>query len=213
MIVFTKSHIMKTQVIMKRELFGKEIRQQSKTNFFSANDLISAGNKFRAINDKPQIKLQDWLNRDSTKEFIAELESQLNEKVKQATRGRNATTWIHPYLFIDLALVIDPKLKVEVYRWIYDELLKYRNNSGDSYKKMCGSLYENASNKSVFHRGITKVAELIKKACNVNDWETATEEQLRLRDRIHENISLLSDVLRDNNQAIRLGIEKAKNIE
>ena len=41
---------MKTQVLMKRELFGCEITQQSKTEFFSATELVSAGNKWRASN-------------------------------------------------------------------------------------------------------------------------------------------------------------------
>lgn len=200
---------METQVIMKRELFGCKISQQSKTGYFSANELITAGNKYRITNNMPMIKLQDWLNKPTTKEFINELESQLKVSVKSATRGRNANTWLHPYLFIDLALVISPKLKIEVYSWLYDELLKYRNDSGDSYKKMCGALYDGCKNKSIFHKGITTTAKLIKDACDVKDWQSATESQLKLRDRMHENISLLCDVLRNNDQAIKLGIKKA----
>jgi hypothetical protein len=202
---------MKTQVIMKRKLFDGDISQQSKTGYFSANELISAGNKYRILNDMPIMKLQDWLNRETTKEFIAELELQLETKVKIATRGRNATTWFHPFLFIDLALTISPKLKIEVYSWLYDELLKYRNVSGDSYKKMTGALWNNSPNKSRFAKGIISTAKMIKTACNVTDWESANEKQLNLRDRIHENIALLCDVIKDNNQAIRIGIAKAIN--
>lgn len=199
---------MKTPVEMKRSLFGSEIRQQSKTGYFSANDLINAGNKFRVTNNLPLIKLQDYLNKPATKEFISELESNIENKAKIATRGKYATTWIHPFLFIDLALLISPKLKIEVYSWLYDELLKYRNDSGDSYKKMAGALWNNCSNKSKFHNGIKTTANMIKSSIGVKDWDSATEDQLKLRDKIHENIALLCDVLRDNNQAIRLGIEK-----
>jgi hypothetical protein len=202
---------MKTQVLMKRKLFDGDISQQSKTGYFSANELISAGNKYRILNNMPIMKLQDWLNRETTKEFIAELELQLETKVKIATRGRNATTWFHPFLFIDLALTISPKLKIEVYSWLYDELLKYRNVSGDSYKKMTGALWNNSPNKSRFAKGIVSTAKMIKTACNVTDWESANEKQLNLRDRIHENIALLCDVIKDNNQAIRIGIAKAIN--
>jgi hypothetical protein len=202
---------MKTQVVMKRKLFDGDISQQSKTGYFSANELISAGNKYRILNNMPIMKLQDWLNRETTKEFIAELELQLETKVKIATRGRNATTWFHPFLFIDLALTISPKLKIEVYSWLYDELLKYRNVSGDSYKKMTGALWNNSPNKSRFAKGIVSTAKMIKTACNVTDWESANEKQLNLRDRIHENIALLCDVIKDNNQAIRIGIAKAIN--
>jgi hypothetical protein len=74
---------------------------------------------------------------------------------------------------------------------------------------MAGALYANASNKSNFHRGMSLTARYIKNACNVKDWQEATEDQLKLRDRIHENIALLCDVLKDNNQAIRIGINKA----
>jgi hypothetical protein len=197
-----------TEVVMQRRLFDSEIRQQSKTGFFSANDLVLAGNSFRALNKMKPIVLQDWLNRETTKEFIQELESQLQIEVKKATRGRYATTWLHPYLFIDLALTISPKLKIEVYSWLFDELLKYRNESGDSYKKMTGALFVNTTSKSQFSKGVKATARLIKNACQVKDWETANQEQLKLRDRIHENIALLCDVLKDNNQAVRLGILK-----
>ena len=30
------------------------------------------------------------------------------------------------FLFLDLALAINPKLKVEVYEWLFDKLLEYR---------------------------------------------------------------------------------------
>lgn len=55
-------------------------------------------------------------------------------------------------LFLDLALAINPKLKVEVYEWLFDKLLEYRNDSGDSFKEMTGALYNNCSNKSQFSK-------------------------------------------------------------
>jgi len=199
---------MKTEVIMKRELFGSDISQKSKSEFFSATDLVRAGNKWRMLNSLPFFNMQEWLRQKSTKDFIKELEK-VYEKVKIAGRGRNAHTWVHPFLFIDLALAINPKLKIEVYKWIYDELIKYRNNSGDSYKKMTGALWLNCSNKSKFKDGIKTTANMIKLACKVKNWETANEKQLHLRDKIHENISLLCDVLKDNNKAVKIGIMKS----
>jgi len=204
---------MKTQVIMKRVLFESEISQQSKTGFFSSNDLVKAGNKWRIINDLSPINLQEWLRLEKTKEFITELESQFKQKVKIAGRGRNASTWVHPFLFIDLALYISPKLKVEVYSWLYDELMKYRNHSGDSYKKMAGALWVNCTNKSKFSELIKAVANDIKLACHVKDWQTANENQLKLRDRIHENIALLCDVLKNNDDAVRIAILKTIDIK
>jgi hypothetical protein len=201
---------MKTEVIMKRELFGSEISQQSQSEFFSATDLVRAGNYYRLNNKLPLFDLNMWLQSKGTKEFIEELETQFG-KVKINSKGKNQHTWVHPFLFIDIALAINPKFKVEVYSWIFDSLLKFRNNSGDSYKRMCGALYQNCGNKSNFHRGVSKTALMIQEACNVSDWQKATEDQLKLRDKIHDNIALLCDVLRDNNQAIRIGIIKAIN--
>lgn len=199
---------MKTEVIMKRELFGKEISQKSKSEFFSATDLVKAGNVWRIVNGYDLFSMKTWLSSKKTKEFISELEEEYGQCIIRS-KGKNQHTWIHPFLFIDLSLSINPKLKIEVYKWLYDELMKYRNNSGDSYKKMAGALYLNASNKKQFLTDIQNYANDIKKACKVKDWNEASEDQLKLRDRIHENISLLSDVLKNNYDSVRIGIKKA----
>lgn len=202
---------MKTEVIMKRPLMGENVRQSSKTSFISANDIVRAGNKWRIMNNLPIFTLQSWLNTNSTKEFVGELKKQFGDVV-QSRRGKNGGTWMHPYIAIDLALAISPKLKIEVYNWLYDELLKYRNYSGNSYQRMAGSLFERSLSKSTFPRFISKIAILIKKECNVKDWETATEAQLRLRDRIHDNIALLSQVMNNQEEAVRIGILEAKKL-
>jgi hypothetical protein len=202
---------MKTEVIMKRELFGDEISQKSQSEFFSASDLVRSGNKWRAINGLESFNLSVWLQSKNTKQFMEFLSKEYGE-IKINSKGKNSHTWVHPFLFIKIALSINPELEIKVYKWLFDLLLTYRNNSGDSYKKMCGSLYDNSSSKTIFFKEISDIAKLIKTECNVSDWQKATEQQLKLRDRIHENISLLSDVLRDNNQAVRIGIQKAKEV-
>ena len=124
---------METEVIMKRELFGMDISQKSKTEFFSATDLVKAGNKWRINNGLEIFHLDVWLQNKSTKEFIAELEKQFGV-IKINSKGKNQHTWVHPFLFIDMALAISPTLKIQVYSWLMDALLKYRNESGDSNK-------------------------------------------------------------------------------
>lgn len=198
---------MKTEVLMRRPLFDGEIRQKSLNGFLCKNDIMAVGNRWRLLNQLKPLDYNSWLRTESTQEFIKALEMQFGKSI-EATRGREGLTWLHPYLFIDLALAISPKLKIEVYSWLYDELLKYRNFSGDSYKKMCGALFVNTNSKTTFARDITKLAEYIKNQIGVKDWQTATEEQLRLRDKLHENIALLSEVLKDNNQAIRIATFK-----
>jgi len=200
---------MKTEVILKRPFMGSEIKQKSKTGFFSATDLVKIGNIKRKQIGLNSFNFSAYLKTKATKEFIEELQKE-NENVIILGRGRNAQTWVHPLLFIDIALNLNPKFKVEVYKWLYDELLKYRNNSGESYKKMVGALYEKTG-KIDFHKKISKLALHIKKECNVDDWNTAPENKLKLRDKIHENIYLLTNVLNSPKEAIRLGILNAKN--
>lgn len=201
---------METEIVMYRELFGKEIRQKSKSEFFCASDLVNAGNAWRLTHGKKIFNYSQWLKAPATQDFIKAIEEDTQCKAIIKGKQKNSPSWIHPYLFIDLALTISPELKIEAYKWMYDNLLKYRNQSGDSYKKMCGALYLTQSNKSEFANEIKKLANRIKAECGVDDWQHITEEQLQLRDRIHNNIALLSDIIRDREALYTVAIKKAK---
>lgn len=202
---------MKTEVILKRPFMGSEVRQKSKSEMFSATDLVKIGNSKRQEIGKGLFNLSAFLKNNSTIEFIEELQK-TNEKVITKGRGKGAVTWVHPLLFIDIALSINPKFKVEVYQWLYDELVKSRNDSGNSYKLMTGNLFESSTDKTNFHKYITRVANYIKKECQVEDWNNATEKQLKLRNKMHENISILASVMRNPNEAVRLGVLKTKEL-
>lgn len=194
---------------MKRAFFEDYISQKSKSEFFSITDLVRIGNKWRIANQLPDFNITTYFNSKATQEFVTALENKYNTQCVIKSRGKGTHTWAHPLVFIDIALAINPKLKIEVYEWLFDNLLKYRNDSGVSYKKMCGALYQKYDRKSDFHKYIDKVARQIKVACSVDDWNTATQEQLDKRDKIHDNISLLCDVLNDTEQAVRLAIVKS----
>lgn len=198
---------METQVILKRELFGCEIRQQSKTENFSATDLVNAGNKWRFSNGLGAFNLALYLKGKSFIEFKKEIENKYGSSISVG-RGRNSTTWVHPLLFIDIALAINPKLKIEVYEWLFDNLIKFRNDSGDSYKQMSAAIYSRYGNKREFGNYIQKVANYIKLKIGVKDWETATQEQLDKRNKVHNSVKLLCNVLNDTDQAVRLAIKE-----
>ena len=201
---------MKTEVIMKRQLFGEDISQKSKSEMFSATDLVKAGNKWRVANGLPFFNMNQWFAQNGTKQFVKELERRFGT-IKIPSRGRNHHTWVHPMLFIDMALAISPSLKIEVYQWLYDHLIRYRNDSGDSYNLMCGALYRRTGNKTKFPEQIKKLAKLIQLECGVQkDWQNATEEQLDYRDKIQRNIALLAEVLDDPKEAVRIGIKKTR---
>ena len=197
---------MKTEVDMKRELFGTQITQRSKSEFFSATDLVRAANKWRLSNGKSVFNFSSWLKTKQTQEFMQELEERFGTAIVMG-RGRNHT-WMHPLLFIDLALAISPKLKIEVYEWLFDHLIRYRNDSGDSYKLMCGALWKRHTRKQTFSVMIKGLALRIRKYCGVRDWQKATEDQLAKRNRIHEDIALLADVMNNNDEAVRLVFDR-----
>ena len=200
---------MKTEVIMKRELLGMEISQKSKSEFFSLTDLVKAGNKWRALNGLSPFDVQGYMKQKSTKEFTQELKEKYG-KVKISARGRGHHTWVHPYLFVDVALAISPKLKIETYEWLFDSLLTNRNDSGDSYKKMSGAIWGIHPNKSTFHKTISNIAKTIQLECGCLDWQKANKEQLQLRNRIHENIFLLSDFIKSVDKCVEVSVIKAK---
>ncbi|MFT6347103.1 MAG: hypothetical protein ACJAYB_000084 [Psychromonas sp.] len=205
---------MKTVTLMQRPLLGGHITQHSKTEMFSATDLVKLGNSWRAVNSMPLFVMKAWLQNKGTKEFVSELQIKFGkDKVKKSARGRGAHTWLHPLLFIDMALAISPKLKIETYEWIFDSLIKHRNESGDSYKKMCGALFVRETRKTDFPKTITSVASKIKLACGVTCWEEATVMQLKLRSKLHNDIALLADVLNNNDEAVRLAILKSTGYE
>lgn len=100
---------------------------------FSATDLVSIGNKWRADNGLSQFNLSLFMKSKGFLEFKSELEGRYGNVVTIG-RGRGSETWVHPLILIDIALAISPKLKVEAYEWMYDNLLLFRN---DSVKLLC----------------------------------------------------------------------------
>lgn len=199
----------KTEFLIKRQLFGKEITQRSKSEMFSLTDLAIAGNQYRVSNNMSIFDLKEYLRRPSTLEFIKALEKKTGEKVLITRKSKGQHVWGHPYLMIDFALAISPELKVEVYGWLHDFLIRYRNLSAVSYKKMAGALWENTSkDHRNFGKYMAKVALKIQDNCKVKDWNVATQDQLELIDKVHDRIALLCDVLRDNDQAVELALRE-----
>jgi len=199
---------MQTEVEMKRILFNSEITQKSKSEFFSATDLVRAGNIWRHANNLSPFNISMWFKKKSIIEFITEVEFKYG-KAYSMGRGKGKHTWVHPLLFIDIALAISPKLKVEVYEWLFDHLIKHRNNSGDSYKTMCGALYVRQGDKKAFPKYISSIARKIQNRCKVKNWQEATEKQLALRDQIHKDIAWLSDSFNNNDEAVRMALDRA----
>jgi len=210
---------MKTEKLMVRPLMGIEVLQSTNTEMIKVSDFLKEVNTLRVKKGLSEKNLSSYFDNLHTREYLDALalyEDIPVDELRIVKRGKYGGTYVHPLLFIDIALWVDPKLKVEVYSWLSDNLLNLRNSGGDSFKT-----YNTALNKSypeeVNKNTYMNVATYIQKACGVcgtkDKWERATKEQLELRDEIHTNISVLAGVIPKLVDCVRLAVKKAKDDE
>lgn len=128
---------MKTNQIMIRPMGEFKVTQRTCDGFFNATELLKQWNRYSG----QQKQIAHYTDNSSTEEFIKALvsEEELKERnsVLIQSRGKNGGTWMHPLLFIDFAMWLNPTFKVKVLKFVYDEMIKFRNLSGDAYPTMC----------------------------------------------------------------------------
>ena len=148
---------MKTNQLITRKIGEFDVYQRTSDSMFNATALLSQWNKANGM-DK---KMNDFLDNKTTKEFIKVLKldqksdivitvsadnqsvTSLNNviNIKKGGDPKKQGTWMHPLLFIDFAMWINPTFKLQVLKFVYDEMIKYRCLAGDAYIKMTKSVY------------------------------------------------------------------------
>lgn len=175
---------MKTNVILKssdRELFGITIRQNTQKSFLSVTDLQRAYEKARWQYGWSEKKINDMLSWTATKERIYYLLLEQNiiktplnlfmdmtnkegiTKVlkglgvyKTTGRGQDKTVMADPYIWVLLAMELNPMLYAKVIVWLTDSLIFDRLEAGTEYLPM------NTSIKSIIpNPDYTKFAKAI----------------------------------------------------
>ena len=147
---------MTTNVNMIRKMGDFEVTQRTKDYMFNATALLKQWNEFVKTQKNLHTQnsgyvkckdLDDFFLNNATKDFVQTImlkENLTSEKevfVKsRASRGSNAGTWMHPMLFIDFAMWLNPSFKYDVLKFVYDEMIKYRNFAGDTYKELASSI-------------------------------------------------------------------------
>ena len=145
---------MKTNQIMKRPLGTFSVSQRTKDGMFNATDLLKQWNSLVGNNilDTQKIgyvkkDLDDFFNNKNTKEFIEALIEEENlhsgnlPYIKSKARAdRGGGTWMHPILFVKFAMWLNPTFEVKVIKFVYDRMLEYRNEAGESYKELSGAM-------------------------------------------------------------------------
>ena len=206
---------MKTNVIMEScenrtlqadGIGGVVIKQRTKDKYFAMQDLILFCDRWAYIKGKPRFDIQQYFRLDSTKAFLNALRDKKGkEPYIKGKKGQ--TAWLHPHLFLDILLWANPEFKVEIYDWLYDYLIESRVNSSDSYRLMCGVLYEFCPRKDKFKKALTSLAQRIKEVIGVEDWNKASELQLQRRDELQTLIADLTATMRRPDEAVRLSFE------
>ena len=131
---------MKTSVNVIRKLNDFEVVQRTKDSMFNATSLLNQWNG----NSGQKKQMIHYTENSSTQEFLKALMIDENSKERNSvliqSRGKNGGTWMHPYLFIDFAMWLNPSFKLQVIKFVYDQLIEDRKLSGDHYNKLCSLL-------------------------------------------------------------------------
>lgn len=144
---------MKTNVIMNRQMGHFDVLQRTSDGFFDANVLLSQWNSEKG---NPQRAMSRFFESDGTKKFIdalkedlshdAEMQDGENQVIKKVF-GKNTSNgktkeqvWMHPFLFLKFAMWINPKFELQVIKFVYDELIKYRHLAGDNYNVLTAAI-------------------------------------------------------------------------
>lgn len=143
---------MKTNQAMIRPMGQFQVVQRTKDGMFNATALLKQWNEQLNLHTQKNgyVKkkdLDDYLSNKNTQLFIQTIQER--EKLdtpkmvylkSRASRGENAGTWMHPLLFIDFAMWLNPTFKYDVLKFVADQMIQYRNNAGDAYRELSSAV-------------------------------------------------------------------------
>lgn len=223
---------MNTNIILNspsRELFGVNVRQETKTGFLNLTDLQEAFTRARVLNGWLDKRIDHIINYQDNCERIFYLLKERNlinvslhtftENVKNigvvkylkqtqvyktTGRGTNKTTWCDPYIWVLIALELNPMLYAKVVIWLGDKLLLNRIEAGNFYKSLSRAItkFDNIDyttlarslNHKIFGRHETGIRNL------------ATKEELERLYQLEANIAFAIDMgfVKSFNECINL---------
>lgn len=145
-------------------------------------------------------RLDVFLKNRQTEEFIASIARNENLDVKdvvKTTRGENGGTWVHPMLFIDLCMWLDPDFKYKALKFVQDQMLRFRDEAGEAYKTLCQAVARITPDGSR-----REVMAFVGRAINYIMWNThndrernahATEDDMRRLQEFERRLASLID--------------------
>ena len=127
---------------------------------FNATDLLKQWNN-QSCSER---KMDNFFASHKTNEFINTIieREKLNtpKMVYLKTRGKKGGTWMHPMLFIDFAMWINPEFKYDVIKFVHDEMIRYRNEAGDAYRELSSAVMKIVPN-DFMPKAMRKIGEAL----------------------------------------------------
>ena len=194
---------MVTNQLMVRKMGDFDVIQRTEDGYFESNSLLSQWNN---VKDNPRRDMSKYLSSPKTIEFINTIKSKSQnsevgdyqvvirkhgKSMKEGGRSKDEI-YMHPYLFLDFAMWINPSFKYDVLKFVSDQMIEYRNMAGDSYQKLAKAVLSICGNRNSYNT-MKKVAEALnyivfnenkKMIRNENGDEKKQRELYDLEDRI-----------------------------
>ena len=151
---------MKTNQEMVRQMGNLEVIQRTVDGYFNATRLVKLWNERNSSNKE----LKKYFENESTKELIATIVEKENLNRQNSpylsSRGKCGGTWVHPVLFIDLAMWLNASFKYDVIKFVSDQMIRYRNDAGDAYRELSSAIMKIVP-KDFMPKAMQKVGEAL----------------------------------------------------
>lgn len=125
---------------MIRPMGQFKVEQRTKDAYFNATSLLRQWNEITGSKKE----LKDYLSNKATKELIATIIERENlnrdNSPYLSSRGKNGGSWMHPVLFMDYAMWLNASFKYDVIKFVYDQMIAYRNEAGEAYKELASAV-------------------------------------------------------------------------
>lgn len=186
---------MKTSVNMIRKMGNFDVTQRTKDSFFNATDLIKQWNKYSG----QKKEVSKFFELENTKEFITTLMQEDNLHTQdsaylksKASRGVNSGTWMTPILFIKFAMWLNSKFEIQVIKFVYDNLMAFRNDAGDNYLGLTNAVQRlNNCDYSQLAKGLNWIV-FNRHESGIR--QTATQEQLKELNELQKKLAFAVDM-------------------
>lgn len=149
---------MKTNQVMVRQMGCFNVEQRTKDGMFNATALLRQWNE--SSGEKKEVT--KFFENENTKEFIEALMIEENLNTQNSAylkiRGKHGGTWMHPILFVKFAMWLNPRFEVQVIKFVYDQMIAYRNEAGDAYRELSGAV-DTIVARDFMKTAMSKIAE------------------------------------------------------